>query len=210
LITCLYMFRLFFIVFHGSNRGEVIITHKQAKVITIPLVILAILSIVGGALNIPEFFGGTTGLSIFLKSSINIDFLIIEVKNSHQQEIILPLIVLALSSIVIYFTYIKYSKNKFVPKQDSIKPKFFQNFIYNKLYIDELYNTIIVKPYNYIAAEILPLIEKYIIDFVVNLAGNIFLIAGNRLRLIQTGNISFYLFIMVIAIISFIVSILYL
>ncbi|NTW33150.1 MAG: NADH-quinone oxidoreductase subunit L [Bacteroidetes bacterium] len=207
MLTCFYMFRLLFLVFHGSNRGDTLDIPKQKKVMTIPLVMLAILSFAGGFLNIPELFGGNFNFTNFLKSSVYGNFFKNEQLHSDQTEIILLLTVLSLSCITIYFAYHKYIIKHIIPEPDSVQRKLIPNVIYRKFYVDELYYSIIIKPYNWIADKMLPAIEKHFIDFVVNSIGVVTMAVGNRLRLIQTGNIGFYMFIMVAAIITFIAAI---
>ncbi len=69
LITSIYTFRMVFLTFFGASKTEV--SHKPGPRILTPLIILAILSIVGGFVNLPETFGSKPWLSDFLQNVLN-------------------------------------------------------------------------------------------------------------------------------------------
>ena len=69
LLTVFYMFRLFYVTFYGEERASkeaMAHIHESPKSITIPLIILAVLSLVGGFLCVPEVLGGKHDLALFL------------------------------------------------------------------------------------------------------------------------------------------------
>ena len=69
LLTAIYMFRLYFLTFHGSFRGGSHAEehlHESPALITFPLIVLAVLAAVGGALGLPEFFHANHFLKNFL------------------------------------------------------------------------------------------------------------------------------------------------
>ena len=89
ILTAFYMFRLFFLTFYGSFRG----THEQEHhlhesppVMTFPLIILAILSAVGGFLGIPAVLGGTHLLNNYLLAFTSFPKMLIEGEPSHYFE----------------------------------------------------------------------------------------------------------------------------
>jgi NADH-quinone oxidoreductase subunit L len=68
-MTAFYMFRLFYLTFYGKFRGtekQLHHLHESPATMTIPLIVLAVLSVVGGLLGIPEVFGGNHFLKEFL------------------------------------------------------------------------------------------------------------------------------------------------
>src|SRR5690606_31881910 len=68
-LTAFYMFRMMFLTFYGNFRGkaqDLEHAHESPNVMTIPLVILAILSAIGGLINFPAIFGGNTWLAKWL------------------------------------------------------------------------------------------------------------------------------------------------
>ncbi len=73
--------------------------------------------------------------------------------------------------------------------------------VYHKYFVDELYDRIIVKPLYWIASMLDSMVERLGIDRLVNSAGNTVVDGSSVIRLLQTGNIGFYVFAMVVGII---------
>jgi NADH-quinone oxidoreductase subunit L len=198
LITCFYMFRLLYLVFYKQYRGNLEIKlHESSKIITIPLIILAILSFSGGIINIPYFFGGNNYLANFLnipvhKSSLNI---------FTEYTLLLFTLMCILGTIML--AYYKYIRVKNIPIEHVENLNFIEKIIYNKFYIDEIYNFIFVKPYNLLSEKIFTYIENEYIDYTVNSSGNFLFNLGLILRRLQTGNISSYIIFMTISVAIF-------
>jgi NADH-quinone oxidoreductase subunit L len=202
LCTAFYMFRLMFLTFWGSFRG----THEQEhhlhespKAMTIPLIILAILSVFGGLLGMPEFWGAKNWMSE------NLDPIILR-KNpsilSHDTEWTLMAIAVLVALSTIYFAYQMFIKYKVLPadKESDMKP--FQRVIYNKFYVDEFYDKIIRKPLDAISEVFYKVIDKQMIDGVVNGMGDLTKWKSQQLRKLQTGHIGFYIMAMVVGVIT--------
>ncbi len=212
LLTSFYMFRLLFLVFYGSYRGDSTTftkIHESPKVMTIPLAILAILAFAGGFLNIPAMFGGSESFAHFLQPVITIihDYSA-EIPNN-LREIILATIVLLLIIVTIFVSWYVFVKKSTVPIADITKRGLISNFVYRKFYFDEIYHFFIVKPYQWLAEKFTSFIEIKIIDNFVNGMGSLVLFVGNKVRLIQNGSIGFYMFMMIIALISMIACIIW-
>ena len=77
--------------------------------------------------------------------------------------------------------------------------------VYNKFYLDEIYNVIIIKPIKTASYVFYEFIEKYVIDFAVNGVAKIVNLSGVMIRILQSGSLSAYLFIMVFGILVFLV-----
>ncbi len=73
----------------------------------------------------------------------------------------------------------------------------FARAIYHKFYVDEIYDNVFVKPMLIISDLFLVLIDKLVIDLIVNATAWIVGVSGRTLRLIQNGNTGFYVFFMV-------------
>lgn len=198
-LTAFYMFRLYATTFLGKFRG----THEQEhhlhespSAMTIPLIVLAILSVVGGFVNVPEVLGGHHQLQQYLspvllsEKAFHLD---------HTTEYILMGSSVGLTVILIAFAITKYSKN---PELN--EPAGAGKILANKWYIDELYDTIIVKPILAIAAFLKSFIEKNIIDGTVNNVGKLVQYSARQIRLVQSGLVGNYIMIMVLAIVVFI------
>ena len=201
ILTAFYMFRLLFLTFFGNFRG----THEQEhhlhespKSMTFPLIVLAILSIAGGALGLPEFWGATNWMHHHLDS-------IIIQKNpsvlNHTKEWVLMGLATASALATIFFAYMVYMKNKILPESNDLKLTGIKKVIYNKYYIDEIYDALIRKPLDSIS-EVFKYIDTKVIDGVVDGFGSTVLGVGSLVRKVQTGHIGFYIFGMVLGIIA--------
>jgi NADH-quinone oxidoreductase subunit L len=212
LLTTFYMFRLLFLVFYGSYRGDSTTYTKiqeSPKVMTIPLLILAVLAFAGGFLNIPTLFGGSERFSHFLEPVIAVVHNYAAEIPNHSQEIILVISVLILIIAAIITSWFVFVKRAVVPESDSEKRTLLSSIVYHKFYFDEIYNFFIVKPYQWLAEKFTSFIETNIIDGLVNGIGTFVVFVGNKARLLQNGNIGFYMFVMVIAMISMIACIIW-
>lgn len=205
LLTAFYMFRLFFLTFSGQTRAKEEVTHhihESPGSMTTPLVCLAVLSAVGGFMGIPEVLGGTHGLKNFLAPVFEgSQSLLSQHHVSHTTEFILIGVVVALTLVIIFFAYNLYVSRKKVPRSEDTALTTFHNLVYNKYYVDQIYEKIILKPMNFLYKALDAIIEKLLIDKIVNGTGRVVTWGGKTLRLVQTGNTGFYIFAMVISII---------
>ncbi len=194
-LTAFYMFRLLFITFNGKFRGtekQWNHVHESPSAMTIPLIILAVLSAVAGFVNIPAIFHGGESLTHFLSPVINQTH---QTTLSHNTEYMLMGGAVVLIVGVIFFAYSKY-KN-YEPKED-ISP--LGKALENKWYVDELYNSIIVKPLQAIANLFNNTVEKKGIDGFVNGVGKAVNYSSRQFRLLQSGQIGNYVLLMVLGI----------
>jgi proton-translocating NADH-quinone oxidoreductase, chain L len=205
LLTAFYMFRLFFLTFSGKSRATEEAKHpihESPSSMTVPLIALAGLSAIGGFIGIPAVLGGNHALSSFLAPVFKSSQGLAEVHHlSHTTEYILIGIVVALTLIVIYFAYSLYVRKEKVPTPDGVSISSFHRLIYNKYYVDEVYDKIIVQPLNFLSKALDAIAERLLIDRLVNGAGKAVTWSGKTLRLVQTGNTGFYIFAMVISIV---------
>ena len=204
LLTAFYMFRLFYLTFFGTFRGtekQMHHLHESPKTMTIPLVILAGLSVIGGFAGIPEVFGGTHFLKDFLEPVFAAsDIKIISRHLSHSTELMLMGVTVAAVIAIIYFAYINFVKKETVPPADSAAVNPVQKVIYNKYYVDEFYAMIFTRPVDWLSDQLHKIIELKVIDRTVNFFGTAVDWTSSQLRLIQTGHVGFYIFAMVISI----------
>jgi NADH-quinone oxidoreductase subunit L len=201
LLTCFYMFRLLYLVFFGQQRLASANPHESPKVMTIPLMILAVLSVFGGFINIPALFGGDSTFLTYLQTTI---FSKSMEELSAITEIGLIVGSLILLSLVILFAYNTYVRKAKVPSGDEVTRSFIGNIVYHKFYFDEVYAFVFEKPFGFLSDFFFNKIENKVIDPIVDGVGTISLKLGNITRTLQQGNISFYLFAMVLGILLFI------
>lgn len=203
LLTVFYMFRLFYLVFHTSYRGSEEAKHhlhESPKVITIPLIILAILSTVGGALGLPHYLGVHHWLHDFLGNHITMPH-----AEEVEQSTVFMLVGIAVGGAVIVWllAYMMYTKKNVLPENSEEEMNFFSKLVYRKFYLDEVYNILFKLPVNALS-KVLYFIDAKIIDKIVGLTGITALSSGDTIRKVQSGNIGLYLFIMTLSVIGLI------
>jgi NADH-quinone oxidoreductase subunit L len=197
-LTSFYMFRVFILTFFGDFRGteaQAHHLHESPISMTLPLMVLAVLSVIGGLINLPHFAGGNEFLAHWLAPILpeagkasEVSFLSLEMGA--------PLLAAFLPA---FFAIYLFGVQKSVPAEDeSISG--IQKVIYNKFYIDELYDVVIVKPITVIGNFCFQVVEFLVIDLIVEGVGRIVAYASTEFRRIQTGNVGYYIFIMVISI----------
>jgi len=206
MMTAFYMFRLYATTFLGNFRGtsdQEKHLHESPSAITIPLIILAILSAVGGFLGIPQIFAANSHalehfLSPVFEASEKIKTL---PEASSSTEWMLMLTSSGLALIVAIIAWSRYSR-----KPELGEPGGFGKVLANKWYVDELYDSIIVRPLNGFA-RLLNGIEKSVIDWLVNGVGRLVQYGSRQIRLLQSGQVGGYVLLMVLGmVILFIVQ----
>ncbi len=205
LLTAFYMFRLLFLTFSGTSRATDEVqhhVHESPSSMTTPLIVLAVLSALGGFLGIPAALGGSHALNNFLAPVFQASAKLQQPHHlSHATEYFLIALVVALTLVVIFVAYKLYIKDKKIPTPEGVALSSFHRVVYHKYYVDEIYESLILKPLHFLAKAMDALIERLLIDRIVNGAGRVITWGGKTLRLAQTGNTGFYIFAMVISII---------
>lgn len=204
LMTSFYMFRLLFLTFFGEFRGNDIQknhVHESPKSMTIPLVILAFLSVVAGFIGFPHELGHVLGIHHWLDGFLATTIKVEAAEISLNTELLLMVVTIVLIFIMILLARLFYVSRNEIPKSDDEAMPLWKEIIYHKYYIDEIYEAIIVKPLNRISALIYQFIERSGIDAIVNGIGTSVVNWGQMLRLSQTGGLGFYVIAMVVSII---------
>jgi NADH-quinone oxidoreductase subunit L len=208
LMTSFYMFRLLFLTFFGTFRG----THEQEHHLhespasmTIPLVILAVLSALGGFIGVPEALHGTHHLAEFMSPLYDASrqvnpsaFLPTEL--SHSEEYLLMGVSVAVALVSAVVAYVMYVQKASVPAPDSQPKSALQGLVYNKYYVDELYDNVFVKPIKTLS-NILYSFGEFFIDLVVNAFVRLTQFFAGLLKKTQTGSTGDYVFAMVLGIV---------
>ena len=195
-MTAFYMFRLYATTFLGQFRGteaQASHLHESPVSMTIPLIILAVLSAVGGAMGVPEILGGHHWLGQHLSSIIGAESTL---HLSHTTEWILMGSSVTIAVLALLIAISKYSKQADGEPQTALG-----KFLYNKWLVDELYEKAIVQPLNRFAGFLKEVVEKNIIDGFVNGTGKIVQYGARQTRLIQSGQVGYYILFMVLSIV---------
>jgi NADH-quinone oxidoreductase subunit L len=200
-LTAFYMFRMLFLTFFGTYRGT---HHAEEKIhesplsMTVPLIVLAILSAVGGFIGIPEVLGGHHWLSQWLSPVIMHH----PEAGDHSTEFMLMGVTIAGVLISIGIAWSRYVKQNHIPVPDEAQRPVLANISYHKFYLDEIYDAIIRKPLDGLSTFFYKIVDNKIVDGIVNGLGWGTSEASKGLRLLQSGNVGFYIFMMVLGIIS--------
>ena len=194
-LTTAYMFRLLFLTFFGEFRGtkeKEKNLHESPWIMILPLVVLSILSIVGGGINLPHFIvsGKFQFLSQWLQSVVKSHHYQI----SFQAEMFLLILTLMMIGIVVLWVRKKYVLDGKTPVPEK-SYQGWEKFSAQKLYIDDFYQKKIVKKIEY-AARIVVKFDREILDELVNSIGFGAKIKGEFLRKIQNGSVETYLLLM--------------
>lgn len=202
MMTAFYMSRVYFLTFWGKFRG----THEQEHhlhesplTMTIPLMVLAVLSVVGGFL-LHGYMEHNLVQSVVGSAAI-------EEHTLHTLHTIMYGVTAAVLAIAAY-AYVRYVSQNTVPSADA-EMQGFEKTVYNKYYVDELYENIVTKPLNRISSFFSIWFENNVVDRLVNGVGEGVNTLSGQFRQLQTGNTGFYIVSMVVGIVVMFVMMLF-
>jgi NADH-quinone oxidoreductase subunit L len=206
-MTAFYMFRLVSLTFLGKERfGSDKHPHESPSVMTVPLIILSVLSVIGGYIGLPESFVGEFGNNfhqwlkpVFAPAEKRLSFYS---AHSHYEEYLLMAISSVLVICSIYLAYYIYTKRTDLAEKTSAKLRGIYNMLLNKYYVDELYEAVIVQPIQKGSEKILwKFTDAKVIDGAVNGTAKIIDLAASKIRKIQLGDTQFYAFVMALGVV---------
>ena len=205
LLTAFYMFRLYSLTFLGNFRGT---AHQQEHLhespiaMTLPLMVLAFFAVVAGFIGIPELFAPNAhALEHFLAPVFAGSTAIAHAHHiAHSTEWILMGSATTIILMVIVYAITKFKKYEKAEPNTGIA-----SILENKWYIDELYDTVIVKPLYWFASFLKNSVEKFVIDGAVNGVGKLVGYGSRQFRLLQSGQVGSYILMMVMALVLFII-----
>ncbi|MCX7973286.1 MAG: proton-conducting transporter membrane subunit, partial [Candidatus Aminicenantes bacterium] len=201
IVTAFYMFRLIFLTFHGQERISAEIRHhlhESPPVMTIPLIILAFFSIVAGYIGLPLVFGRDLNLfEHFLKPVMKSAK---EVHLSLSTEWLLIIISTIAALIGLALAYIFYHRFPHLPQPQVTRLPGLYKLLFNKYYIDEIYNIAFVKPLVKSSETIYYNFDLPIIDGAVNGSARLMNFFGRILSLGQTGLIRDYTLVFILGV----------
>jgi NADH-quinone oxidoreductase subunit L len=209
-MTAFYMFRLVSMTFFGEQK-----TDSRAKdhipespwTITLPLVVLAVLAVIGGFVGVPEVLGGHNAIHhyfepVFGESSKTYR---IAIKAAFAQDHSLELLLMSGSVLIglggIGLALFMYLKRPDLPGKFTAKFSGLHKAVYNKWYIDELYDFLFVNPTKRCGLFLWRGFDVCIVDGVVNGIGRVTTLVSSGLRYTQTGLTQHYAMWMVIGVV---------
>ena len=107
-------------------------------------------------------------------------------------------ITLALVLAVTAFAWYRFVKKRKGIMPDEEKLPLFEKMLARKYYMDELYEQAIEKPVLCLSGAFHRILEIRFIDRIVNGIGDAAVRTGSLIRYVQTGNVGFYMFIMIL------------
>lgn len=197
IMTAFYMFRLMFLTFFGTFRGteeQKHHLHESPALITFPLIVLAILAAIGGLISLP----GHSWLNEYLAPLFT--------KEAHEAhhlgttEYVLMAVATIGALIGIGIAFAKYIKQKQVPADDA-QITGISKVLYNKYYVDEIYEFLFVKPVNTLSRAFRDYVETALSALVFGF-GKVTGEFGYYGRKLHNGSIGLYLFAFVIGLCS--------
>ena len=196
LLTAFYMFRLIFLTFHGKQRYDEhhVHVHESPSSMVVPLMILAVLSIVGGWLAAPAMLNmGPDYFAKFLQPVFGgVEAVGVEAE-AHSLELWLAGVAVMTAFIgflVAFWLYLKRPE-----KAEGLAKSLRRAYIIllNKYYVDELYAALIVKPLLWVSTNVLwKAADVAGIDGTVNAIADGTTAIGDRVRRTQSGNTRSY------------------
>ncbi len=211
LMTAFYMFRLLFLTFYGQERLTPEAKHhlhESPPSMTVPLTILATLSIIGGWIGLPLIQGGDR-IAEWLKPSLEsapgalapvagvahaAAEAAAEGAGGHGTEISLMILSVAVALAGILLAWVFYIKNPRLPQALGARVSGLYRTLLHKWYVDEAYDYAVVSPLVGASRVLWKVWDNLIIDGLVNLTGAVVSGTGAFLRIFQTGYVGTYAF----------------
>ncbi|MGH7467050.1 MAG: NADH-quinone oxidoreductase subunit L [Longimicrobiales bacterium] len=221
-LTAFYMTRLMVMTFHGANRTgeqEAQHLHESPWVMTVPLIVLAVLSIVGGWINVPHAIAELPVLGWIPHAQWLHDWLhpittaaddvlarqvgpASDMAPSGGGEGFWALLSFALAVAVIIVTLRVLRSRPILVAERDPEPSGFRRVLWRKWYVDEIYDALIVRPVLFISRLLWRFIDQGIIDGLVNAVGYLsrgFGWLGSR---VQTGQLNTYVFALILGVLA--------
>ncbi len=195
-MTGFYTFRMFFYTFMGNTRSPELRPHESPRVMTVPLMVLAGLSLAGGLLGpwthdfLSPVFGGAVSV--------------------HHEDAMLEIIAVsaALSGIVVAVAIYMTGKGQLAFVKQMLAPLY--ELLFNKYYMDEIYDFLIVKPVKGIGKFMEERAEKGGIDFSVDQIGRQVREVSRGISMWQSGKVRMYALNMVAGMVTILLFVIFL
>ncbi|MDF1543764.1 MAG: NADH-quinone oxidoreductase subunit L [bacterium] len=200
-LTAFYMFRLVYLTFHGRERMDDQTKshlHESPKSMTVPLMVLALLSIVGGWIGMPHILGATNHFEHWLepvmaqgKGMIDTHALMSAGGNAGL-EWGLMIASVGLVLIAIFIARMFYNRKPELATAWQTRLSGLHNLLLNKYYVDEIYGAVIVRPTVYFSLFLWKVVDVVLIDGLINGLAVIYSDLSEFVRRGQSGRVRTY------------------
>ena len=221
LFTAFYMFRLYYLTFEGRERFDHkhIHPHESPKTVTFALITLAVLSTIGGLMNLPPALVPWIHSEPLLKSWLNPIFananMILGIESHHGLEMMMYVLMIIATAVA--FGMWALAKNWYSDPQWKAPRQLSKNFsgiykaLWNKYWLDEIYYAMIIDPIHRLSTSFLwKFTDVGIIDGIVNGSAKTVGMLGSRIRLMQTGIVQNYAVVMIAGIVAILAWVMFL
>jgi len=199
-LTAFYMFRGLFLTFCGKSRVEHELehhVHESGSKMTIPLILLAVLSIVAGWVSLPKALGGGEAFDRYLRpvfgGSEGLLTAAATAAPHETNELMLMAISLGAAGLGILIAYWFYLKSPELPDRLAASFSGLYKTLVNKYWVDEFYNWLVVRPVYETSNKVLwQAVDTGVIDGAVNGSAEATADIGQILRRMQSGEIRDY------------------
>jgi len=196
MLTSFYMFRLWFLTFFGERRvkedhAATHQVHESPWIMLGPLVVLAVLSVIGGYVGVPDALGGNNRFDRFL-APVFPEVAAAEAAEGNT-ELLLTAASVAAAALGFFFAWLLYCRRRDLPGRITTQLGGLYRAVANKYYVDEAYRAIFVEPLVEGSSRLLWRgMDTGVIDGAVNHAATGSRNLSDALRRMQSGNIRSY------------------
>jgi NADH-quinone oxidoreductase subunit L len=208
-LTAFYMFRLLFLTFFGEwrgGKGQFDHVHESPKVMTFPLQVLGVLSIIGGWIMIPHALGGHMEFETFLEPSFRVANELVAGGEAAHHSLSMEYLVMGISVAValagILWARAWYINNPEAPKRLAARYKTLHKAALNKWYVDEIYDFTFVETTRGLADGAWNWFDRPVVDGAVNGTAKVIEGFSSVLKRIQTGLVSNYAMMMALGVVA--------
>jgi NADH-quinone oxidoreductase subunit L len=198
LLTAFYMARLMTMTFLGSNRSgeqERAHLHDAPRVMTGPLVVLGVLSAIGGVINLPPFLGGGAALEHWIEpvTAPAAAFFRLELPHGSTELFLIGAAVL-IGAVGLWAGWKATLRRPILPAAEAPQDTGLAAVVYRKYYVDEIYDAIIVRPLVWLSRVVLwKGVDQGVVDgAAVNGTARFSQLLGWMGSRLQTGQVGVY------------------
>ncbi len=194
-VTAFYMFRLFFMAFTGESRASADVKkhiHESPFSMSSVLLLLGLLSAIGGFIGVPELLGGHNTFERFLEPVLPHLGSRFSEHDAHFWEIVLLVFSLVAAATGIFLAYVMYVRRADIPKKFAKNYKAVYGLVYDKYRIDELYEIVFIKPFFALGWIFSGVIDNWIVDGIVRLLTAMTAGLGRLFNASQDGDVRVY------------------